>query len=94
VLGVKDFIVSGTTRPIDVVARINALFLTSGETYKLEFNPNAADAQKLAKDLNLQASFHCLNCNEKMILSMTLTNPKEHVFETKIVCPKCGADAK
>jgi len=93
-LGARDFIISGTTRPIDVVARINALFLTTGETYKLEFNPNGLDAQKIAQDLNLPASFLCLNCNEKMVLNMTLANPKEHTFEAKFVCSKCGADAR
>lgn len=93
-LGVKDFIVRGTTRPIEVVERISSLFVEAGGEYELEFSPYAKDAQKLAKELNFQASYLCLDCNEKLMLKLKLTNPKDRVFEAKIICPNCGAVVK
>lgn len=89
-LGVRDFIVRGTTRPIEVIERINSLFAEAGSEYKLEFNPYACDGQKLAKDLNFQASYLCLDCGEKLVLDMKLTNPKERIFQAKFICPRCG----
>lgn len=91
-LGVKDFIVQGTVRPIEVLERISSLFAEVGSEYHLEFNPVELDAQKLAKDLSLQASFKCLNCGEKLLLSMKLMDPKNQKFEAKFICPKCGFD--
>ena len=93
-LGVKDFIVRGTTRPIEVIERISSLFTEAGKEYRLEFNPYAQDAQNLAKDLNFQASYLCLDCSEKLVLNLKLTNPKDRIFEAKFVCPKCGLEAK
>ncbi|NTW27412.1 MAG: response regulator [Candidatus Moranbacteria bacterium] len=93
-LGVKDFIVRDTTRPIEVVERINSLFAQAGGEYELEFNPYALDAQKLAKELNFQASYLCLDCSEKLALKLKLTNPKDRVFEASFVCPKCGLVVK
>jgi DNA-binding response OmpR family regulator len=93
-LGVKDFIVRGTTRPIEVVERISSLFTEAGAEYKIEFNPYTLDAQKLAKDLNFQASYLCLDCSEKLVLDLKLTNPKDRIFEAKFICPGCGAVVK
>lgn len=93
-LGAKDFIVRDTTRPVEVVSRINFLFTEAGKEYKLEFNPYAYDAQKLAKELNFHANFQCLECNEKLVLNMKLIDAKNHIFEAKFVCPGCGAVVK
>jgi DNA-binding response OmpR family regulator len=93
-LGVKDFIVRDTTRPIEVVERINSLFTEAGAEYALEFNPYSLDAQKLAKELNFQASYLCLDCNAKLVLKLKLTNPKDRIFEAKFICPGCGAVIK
>lgn len=93
-LGAKDFIVRGTTRPVEVVERINSLFLEPGKQYKLEFNPFALDAQKIAKDLNFDANFLCLDCKEKLVLDMKLKDPKTRLFETRFYCPKCGLEMK
>jgi DNA-binding response OmpR family regulator len=93
-LGVKDFIVRGTTRPVEVLERVSALFSTTGKEYVIEFNPYAADAQTLANDLNFNASFHCLQCNEKMVLKLKLSNSQERTFEARFICSACGAELK
>lgn len=89
-LGVKDFIVRGTTRPIEVIERINALFAQTGSEYKIEFSPFELDAQSLAKDLSFQQGYRCLDCSEKMVLNLKITDIKNRIFEAKFVCPKCG----
>ncbi len=94
VLGAKDFIIRDITRPIEVVERIGSLFAQSGGEYKIEFNAETQDAKKLAKDLNFQENFLCLDCNEKLVLKMKLTNAQDRIFETVFVCPKCGWVAK
>ncbi len=93
-LGVKDFIIRDTTRPIEVVERINSLFVIAGDEYEIEFNPYAKDAQKLAQELNLQASFLCLDCQEKLVLKLKLIDPKNRTFEASFVCSKCGTVLK
>lgn len=93
-LGVKDFIVRGTTRPIEVVERISSLFITAGVEYRLEFNPYSYDAQNLAKELSFHANYLCLDCNEKLLLNLKLIDPKERTFEARFNCPNCGAGLK
>ena len=94
VLGAKDFIIRDITRPIEVVERIGSLFVQSGGEYKLEFDSEKLDAKRIAKDLNFQENFLCLDCNEKLVLDMKLVNGKDRIFETRFVCPKCGWVAK
>lgn len=93
-LGVKDFIVRGTTRPIEIIEKINALFIEVGEEYVINFEHFELDAQKLAKDLSFNPEFKCLDCNEKLVINLKLTNSKERTFEAKLICPKCGLGAK
>lgn len=93
-LGAKDFIVRGTTRPIEVVERIKSLFSQPGGEYKIVFSADDLDAPKLAKDLNFQTSFQCLDCREKLALKLKLTSPKDRIFEAQFICPKCGWIAK
>ncbi|EKE18905.1 MAG: hypothetical protein ACD_9C00201G0003 [uncultured bacterium] len=90
-LGVKDFIVRDTTRPVEVIERISAIFAPVVGEYKVEFNPFALDAQKLAKELNFQANFECAQCGEKLTLDLKLINSKDRIFEAKVICPKCGS---
>jgi DNA-binding response OmpR family regulator len=92
--GAKDFIVRGTTRPVEVVERINALFTEAGGSYRIGFDPFYFDAQKLAKDLNFEVGFKCLDCGEKMMLDLKLTDSQKHLFEAKFICPKCGSAVK
>jgi two-component system chemotaxis response regulator CheY len=93
-LGVKDFIVRGTTTPIEVLERVKSLFNQAGGEYTITFDPYALDAQKLAKDLTFQPNFQCLDCGEKLTLKLKLVDPRDRVFEARFVCPKCGWVAK
>jgi len=93
-LGVRDFIIRDTTRPIEVVERVNSLFTRAGIEYQLEFIPNAKDAQRLAKELNFQENYHCLDCGANLVLNLKLINPKDRVFEATLVCPGCKAVIK
>ncbi|KKP95103.1 MAG: Transcriptional regulator [Candidatus Moranbacteria bacterium GW2011_GWE1_36_7] len=93
-LGVKDFIIRGITRPVEVIERINALFTEIGSEYKLEFNPTALDAQRLAKEFNFQSNFKCLECGESLVLDLRLINTQNRAMEAKFVCSHCGSFAK
>lgn len=88
-LGARDFIVRGFTSPNEIVERISALFL-NGNKFKIIFDTTALDAPRIARDLNFNSSFGCMECDEKMILELMLKNPKEKVFEASFICPKCG----
>lgn len=87
-LGAKDFIVRGTTSPKQAVEKVKILFM-KGE-YDMEFNPYNLDAAKLARDLNINSNFQCMECNERMIMKVHLQDSKEGIFNAYFVCPKCG----
>ena len=93
-LGAKDFIMRDVTTPVKVVERVSNLFVKEGGEYRFEFNSYALDAQKLARDLNFNLNYQCLECNEKLILNLKLTDAKERKFEAKFICPNCGWVAK
>lgn len=93
-LGAKDFIIRNMTRPIEVVAKIKSLFIQEGGEYKIAFNQYDLDAQGLAKSLNFQPNFLCLECGEKLVLNLKLQDVKERLFEARFVCSKCGQVAK
>jgi DNA-binding response OmpR family regulator len=93
-LGVKDFIIRGTTRPIEVLERIDSLFIDAGDNYKLEFNAEALDAKKLAMELRFQENFNCLDCGGKLNLNLKLTNPQDRIFETTFICSQCKSVVK
>ena len=93
VLGAKDFIVRDITPPNQVVKRINDLFLGGGD-YRLDFNSYGLDAPKLALELGLNSNFQCLECGEKMVLRLKLTDPKERKLEASFICPHCGWEAR
>lgn len=87
-LGAKDFIVRGTTSPKQAVDKIKIIFMKGG--YNLEFNPYNLDAANLARDLNINNNFQCLECNERLIIKVHLQEPKEGLFGAQFICPKCG----
>lgn len=93
-LGAKDFIVRGMTRPIEVIERIKSIFADAGSEYKIGLEPYVFDAQKLANDLNFETNFQCSDCKERMVLKLKLTDFKNHVFEARFICPRCGWVAK
>jgi PleD family two-component response regulator len=90
-LGVKDFIIRGMVSPIEVVERVSDLFLAE---CRLQFDPYALDAARLAKELGLNNNFQCLECNEKMILKLKSIDTKNNIFEARFACPNCGWMAK
>ncbi len=92
VLGAKDFIVRDVTSPKQVVEKIKALFVKGD--FLIDFNPYNLDAQKLARELGLSNNFQCLECSEKMVLKIRLSDPKERKFEAKFICPKCGWETR
>lgn len=91
-LGARDFIVRDTTPPREVMERIRAIFL--GGEYKLDFNAYNLDAQKLARDLGLNQDFQCLECGQKMVLRLKMTDAKTRKYEAVFVCPHCGAESR
>lgn len=93
-LGVKDFIIRGTTRPIEVLERIGALFIDAGDSYQVEFNTEVLDAKKLAKELTIQESFNCLDCGAKLNLNLKLINPVDKIFEATFICSQCKSVVK
>lgn len=93
-LGVRDFIVRGSTTPVEVVRRIDLIFNKLGGEYQLEINQDSLDAQKLIKELGYREGFKCAGCQETVILKMKMINEKDRTFEAKFVCPKCGREAR
>ncbi len=91
VLGVNDFIVRDTTPPREVVARIKSIF--EGGEYRLNFNAYDLDAPKLARMMNLNSNFQCLECGEKMILRLRVNDPTSKEYAAHFVCPQCGWEA-
>jgi CheY-like chemotaxis protein len=93
-LGAKEFIMRDVTSPNEVLDKVGALLVREGGAYIIDFNAYALDAQKLARDLNLNLNYQCLECDEKLVLKLKLTDAKNKIFETRFVCPKCGWLAK
>jgi CheY-like chemotaxis protein/predicted RNA-binding Zn-ribbon protein involved in translation (DUF1610 family) len=92
-LGAKDFIIRDITQPVEVLERISSLFKEKNENYRIGIDMSG-DAQKLAKDLNLQPDFSCPSCQEKMVLDLKLKDASKQIFEARLLCPKCGWSAE
>ena len=92
-LGARDFFVLNFTPPNEIVERIKALF-NEGGTYRLIFETATLDAPRLARDLALNSDFQCQECNGKMVLEMRRKDLKEKIFESRLICPYCGWEAK
>lgn len=93
-LGVKDFIIRGTTPPKEVINRISSIFTKIKGEYKIEFSTSGMDAEKMAQDFNFKADFECEKCNRKMVLYLKPVNQRDKIFEAKFICPGCGWEAK
>ncbi len=93
-LGVKDFIIRGITRPVEVIARINVIFGEAMAEYKLEVDPEALDAPRLAKDLNGKNSLRCLYCDAEFGLNLQFTSPQDRSLKAKFSCPRCGHEVQ
>lgn len=86
-MGVKDFIVRDMMSPNEVLRRINSVFSLEGN---IQFDPYSLDAPKIAKGLNLNGNFQCMECDEKMVLRIKLANDQQGAFEAHFICPNCG----
>jgi len=93
-MGVKDFIVRGVTRPVEVIERIKAVLDAVDAEYRLEFDVSALDAQPLAKELNIGEDFKCSNCGEKLSLGLKFEKQRDGVLEARFFCPSCGLKVK
>jgi len=88
-LGARDFIVRDLTPPKEVVGIVSKVF-TVGESFILDFDAYNMDAPELAKDLNLNGNFQCMECDEKMMLKVKLDKTERGWYKTRFICPKCG----
>lgn len=88
-LGARDFVVLGMTSPIQVVKRVEALFASEGN-YRVKFDAQAMDAQKLLENLGVANSGRCAQCNEQLAFDLKIVDMKEKRMEAKIACPNCG----
>lgn len=94
VLGAKDFIMRDMVTPREAVERIGRLFIQEGEKYRLRVDASAFDAQKLVKEMSFKENLHCLECDNELVLDLSLKDPKNKLFEAKFICPNCGWEAK
>lgn len=87
--GARDFIVRDLTSPNEVVEIVSSAFAEGGE-YTLQFDAYALDAQRLVRDINLNANYQCLECGEKLILKIRLDQSERGWYKVKFICPNCG----
>ena len=92
-LGAKYFIVRGFTTPKKLVEKTLSILMGERE-YRLEINSFSMDAPKMAQELGLNNNFQCLECDEKLILKLLQGNSGKEGFETHLICPSCGWQAK
>lgn len=90
-LGVKDFIISDFTPPIEVVklARLRVEGKVDAEEYIIEIDDTARDAAKLTRDFNIQPYFKCeKHPDETMVLALSADSEKSGEFKARFVCPQ------
>jgi len=89
-LGAKDFVVRDTTTPREVVEAVVRIFSEGGE-YVIQFDPYALDAQRMAQQLRINSHYQCMECGEKMLMKIRVTNEREdRWFRARLICSKCG----
>lgn len=88
-LGARDFIVRDMTSPNEVVEIVTRVFAEGGE-YVVQFDPFALDAQRLARDINLNENFQCMECNDRMSLKFRVDRSDRDWYKAKFFCTKCG----
>lgn len=88
-LGARDFIVRDMTSPNEVVEIVTRVFSEGGE-YVVQFDAYALDAQRMAREVNLNENYQCMDCNEKMILKIRLDRSDKDWYKVSFICPACG----
>lgn len=86
-LGINEFIVQGAASVNEIVERVKSL-VKDGESFRLNFDPYAWDAPRMAKTLPGK-SFNCPSCQEKMILEVT-PKTEGNGYNAVLKCPKCN----
>lgn len=84
-MGVDDFIIQGTTTPIEAVRRIK-LLLGIQHVYKITLMPNRDDATALIDFLNKQQNNNCDPSGNKEIFLELEPKPEKGEFKVKISC--------
>jgi len=87
-LGAKEFFVRGYFTPYEIVEKIRAIFQLS--EYRLKINPTELDAAKIVKDMHFEENFKCGSCGGELVLSLKLTDVKNHDFSGKFICSQCN----
>ena len=83
-MNVDDFIVQGTTTPLEAVRRIE-LLLGIQNTYRIILKPNKDDAAALMDFLNKQQNTNCNLTDKKIFLELEPKSEKGE-FKVKISC--------
>lgn len=85
-LGVKNFLLRDMTTPNDMIEAINALFFS--HTYVLGIDSFSFDAEKFAKDFNLDTDFLCSKEKPGGRITLTLKKSKgeDRHFDAEITC--------
>lgn len=84
-LGVRDFIVRSVVPPNEIVSRIKTL-LGARSAYRLNFDPAAGDAARLARDFAFPAYFEAENHRQmELVLEPYGFDGDERVFKAKFV---------
>lgn len=84
-IGVDDFIIQGTTTPIETVRRIE-LLLGIQHVYKIILTPDKGDAAALTNFLNKQQNTNCDPADNKEIFLVLTPKPEKGEFIVKISC--------
>lgn len=84
-IGVKKFIVQGMMSVSEVVRIIKSLLSTN--EYFVSLDTRALDAQKFARDFDLNADFLCdENGGQRLALKLSVKDAHSRTFEAKLVC--------
>lgn len=84
-IGVKDFIILGMTPVLEVVRRVKMLLQTT--EYLVDINVQSLDAQKLARDLNLNLNFLCSESGgQRLALRLRVKDAGARSFEADFIC--------
>lgn len=84
-MGVDDFIIQGTTTPIEAVRRIE-LLLDIRHVYKIILTPGKGDEAALISFLNKQQNTSCDSSGNKEIFLELTPKPERGEFKVKISC--------
>lgn len=86
-MGIASFIVQGTMTPNEIVSKVRGLTLSSGDSFKLSFDPYAWDAPRFGESVG-NSHFNCPSCEEKLVLEIT-AKKEGRGFDGVLRCPKC-----